>query len=172
MNTTYTLDAFTLRDKFDNTHIVACMDIVKADGSHIAYEDYIDPETKNDGASCNYEVKDGRKFVVFQRTDMTDVMREEKTMPFHEDYSKSLPSLSGDQKLLCMPRFSTSLASKKEDFDLIDIYDCSDDGFWEDGQCIQRSYEYYLCTLELGPGDFKSFQSVQFSTDGNQFASV
>ena len=86
-------------------------------------------------------------------------------------YRKSVPMLSKNQELICVPRFCTDNVDS-DDEDMLDIYDCSDESFWYSRDNIDPSdVEHYKCTLKMKDRDFESFKTVKFSTD-NKYVAV
>ena len=127
MDTNYTLDAFTLRFSEDNgdspdtglSKIVLVVDAIKTDQKHVSYQTYLDTNLSLDEADgeADFTADAGRHFTMYERLDAKTVLSKSATGSsryFGEMYAKSLPVLSDDQQMICMPRFlSTSQASPR-----------------------------------------------------------
>ena len=96
MNTVYSLDTFTLRNdenvEDDLSKIVIVKDVVKAEGIHVSYEDYM-TQSATDLKQIYYEDDDisGRRFDIVERRSHVDDLRTVFVRYFGNIYSKSLP---------------------------------------------------------------------------------
>ena len=104
MDTNYTLKAFTLRRPDDMSRIVTVSDSIKTPQYHVSYEEYVQGK-KN--SSRKHGKQEGRHFAYYERPEAKCSMKMTGSRYFADKYAKSLPVLSDDQALLCMPRFSS-----------------------------------------------------------------
>ena len=107
------------------------------------------------------EPKAGRYFQLVERKSKSDPISTISKREFGDKYLHSLPVLSHDQKLLCMPRFDGNSEGEKG---IIDVFDCESLDFWQKEEPLDVSDESYKFSLKMSDdNDVKSFKSVSFS---------
>ena len=111
MDTNYTLKAFTLQRPGDMSRIVTVSDAIKSPQVHLSYEDYI----RGNMNSRTHGKNEGRHFAYYERPKAKCSMKMTGQRYFAKKYAKSIPILSEDQKLLCIPRFSSIETYKDEE---------------------------------------------------------
>lgn len=140
---------------------------------HVWYSDYIKKSDAELRASDNGpELKSGRFFQLVERTSKSDPITTISKRDFGAEYQQSLPSISGDQKLLCMPRFDCSGGEDGSKEGIIDVFDCEAEEFWRKGDSIDRSDEHYKFSLKMSDeADVGTYMRVVFS-ETNKFACI
>ena len=91
---------------------------------------------------------------------------------FGKRYENSLPAMSIDNNLICMPRFSNALGQKKYAQEgIIDVYDCSKPDFWMSSKPVDTNDGFYRLSLKLTSNSHENFEKMQFSNT-NKFLAV
>ena len=105
MNSSYMLDAFTLRNSENHSRLVFVMDAEKASGRHVHYKDYVN-KTNAFEEPAELDVHEDRHFDYASRESHDSTIISIAKRFFSDRYRASMPFISADQKLVCMPRFS------------------------------------------------------------------
>ena len=106
-------------------------------------------------------LEEGRYFQFVERTTANDPINTKNKRYFGPMYTNSLPCSSGDQELICMPRFNPSDESSGES--IIDVYDCAEEEFWLRIEPLDTTDEKYKCSLRLQDNDKRNYKEVKFS---------
>ena len=186
-----------VEDDIDHSKIILVIDSIKTNQKHVSYQTYLDPALLSVSGDSDQEEEEeedkkkektpvydnseyvadaGRHFVMYERRDAKTVLNRSptgSTRYFGLMYAKSLPVLSDDQKIICMPRFAEGL---------IDMFDCSSAEFWVDREPLsidestigENAMQKFVGSLKLSnadsvggePFEAANFQTVTFS-DGN-----
>ena len=118
------------------------------------------------------ETRSGRHFALYKRKSHDSQINLIHRRTFGSMYQKSLPEVSKNHELICLPRFSKFRDPKDEDEGLLDIYDCSGSSFWESEEQVDPlDKQHYRYSLEISPADILSFKLVSFSQE-NKYAAI
>ena len=87
---------------------------------------------------------------------------------FGKLYLNSLPQISSDNRVICIPRFTNATYrndndSSHEDEAIIDVYDCSELEFWQKSDAVDITDTYFKFSLKLQKDSHKNFQTIHFS---------
>ena len=81
------------------------MDAEKASGKHVHYKDYVN-KTYQDEEPTELDVHEDRHFDYASRESHDSTIISIAKRFFGDRYRTSMPYMSADQNLVCMPRFS------------------------------------------------------------------
>ena len=174
MNSNYVLDAFTLRNSENHSRLVLVMDAEKANGIHVSYKDYVNRSYyASQEEPEELKVREDRHFDYVSRESHKSLIVSLAKRYFSDKYRSSMPIVSTDQKLVCMPRFALAGGThgqimKSED--VIDVYDCSDERFWTSEKLVDIDDDFYLFSLDLGKKGYRTFRTMDFSRNNKYLA--
>ena len=164
------LDVFTLIKHVNHQYMVRVMDFKESPKQHISYIDYVN---KTNTQQYAQNLSSSRSFVLMKREDEDSNILTEGERSFGKLYLNSLPQISPDNRVICMPRFTNATHqndSSHADEDIIDVYDCSKLEFWSDWAAVDITDNYFKLSLKLRKDSHKNFQTIHFSPSNKVLA--